>query len=200
MRKSHHTFRYILYEILFYFTVILDEARIVLLFLRESFVINFPTRDGNIFRKPTPLVFQREFRIQFTSSLKKFCNQPEDHVACARCVRETRAPSQVFLLSYRIIFRNRFVKSFGRVLRTLIFFLRQRYKLRARMARLILRASANSDPNRRWNFRELVRNPVRTNGMISKFALSNGRRCCATRKTTPELNVVSSCCRIVLLV
>lgn len=36
--------------------------------------------------------------------------------------------------------------------------------------------------------------------MISKFVLSNGRRCWATRKTTFELNVVSSCCRIALLV
>lgn len=36
--------------------------------------------------------------------------------------------------------------------------------------------------------------------MISKFVLSNGRQCCATRKTTSELNVVSSCCHIALLV
>lgn len=38
-------------QTLFYFTVALDEARIALLFLRESFVINFPTRECIIFRK-----------------------------------------------------------------------------------------------------------------------------------------------------
>lgn len=52
---------------LFYLIVILDEARIALLFLRESFVINFPTRDCIIFRKPA-----RSFSIaSFAYSLRR---------------------------------------------------------------------------------------------------------------------------------
>lgn len=39
------------------------------------------------------------------------------------------------------------------------------------MAQLISRASVDSVPNRRWNFRELVRNPVRTNDDFEVCAL-----------------------------
>lgn len=65
--ESLVTSRYKLLEMLFYFTVTLDEARIALLFLRESFAINFLTRDGTIFRKPT-----RSFSIaSFAYSLRR---------------------------------------------------------------------------------------------------------------------------------
>lgn len=64
-------------------------------------------------------------------------------------------------------------------------------------ARLISRPSTDSTFNRRWNFCELARNSCERT-MISKFVLSNGRRCCATHKTTSELNVVSSYCCIIL--
>jgi len=56
----------------FYFTVTLDEARITLLFLRESFVIYFPTRDCIIFQKLTRSFSIASFAYSLRCRLRSF--------------------------------------------------------------------------------------------------------------------------------
>lgn len=181
---------------LFYFTVTLDKARIALLFLRESFVINFPTRDCTIFRKPAC------FPSRVSHTVYVVAQEVLQSTGGARCVFAMRSRNVGSFSGFLIELSHNLSQSFCEVVRSVLEdsdFLPLDSDTSCENGETDS-ASANFVPNRRWNFRELVRNPVRTNGMISKFSLSNGRRCCATRKTTLELNIVGSCCCIVLLV
>lgn len=101
---------------IFCFTVSLDEARIALLSLRESFIINFPSRERTI-SKTYLLVFHHEFRTsQFISPLEKFCNQPEDCVFAMRYEMQILSQAGFLIeLSHNLlhVLRSRSIKSGG---------------------------------------------------------------------------------------
>lgn len=180
---------------IFCFTISLNETRIALLSSRLwKFYGKFFVAWTCHFSEIHPLVFHYEFHSsQFISLLEKFCNQPGDCVFAMRYEMQILPQAGFLELSRNLLHVSQsFVRS---SLGALIFF--------------FLDSDTSCAPD--WfhgqvpillsivdeTFANSLEIPCERM-MISKFVLSNGQRCCATRKTTSELNVVSSCCRIVL--
>jgi len=105
----------------FHFTVTLNKVRIALLFLRESFAINF--RVIVLFFENQPARFPSRASHTVYVVAQEVLQWNGSCCVFAMRSRNMDSFSGFLLLSCRIIFRNRFVRSFSRILRTLIFFL-----------------------------------------------------------------------------